>query len=171
MTATAPTLRPAPQNLIAAPLSSRPSRARESRTGGGAAWRVRQTLGGIPRRQMMRFAAVGLASTLLQGGLYLVAHSFMASSLAVTVSLVLSTMANTAANRTFTFAAASRTSTSRTQWQGLLLLGITWAMQNLGLWLISPLELTSAMESVAVMVSGTSGGVIRFALMRRWMFR
>lgn len=134
--------------------------------------RIAHTLG-VERallRQATSFAAMGLASSLLQGALYLAVRLFATASIAAAVSLVLSTVANTAANRALTFQVKDDTGRVRAQFLGLLLLGVTWAFQQAGLLVIEPLALSANLEAVAVVICGSLGGILRFILMRTWVF-
>lgn len=121
-------------------------------------------------RQVSRFAAMGLASSILQAGIYLIVRIFASASISAAISLVLSTMANTAMNRAVTFDVKQSRGTLPSQAQGVLLLGITWGFQQAGLALIEPLALSTNLEAVAVVLCGMLGGVLRFTLMRIWMF-
>ncbi len=121
--------------------------------------------------QVIRFGIVGLASSALQGVLYLVVRPFMGASAAAVVSLVLATFANTAANRGFTFGVRGRSGALRSQVQGLVLLVVTWALQTGALATLAASGVTSRMiEAVVVIACGMVGGVIRFIAMRVWMF-
>ncbi|HMR47727.1 MAG TPA: GtrA family protein [Arachnia sp.] len=121
-------------------------------------------------RQVSSFAAMGLASSLLQGALYLALRLVATSSIAAAVSLILSTVANTAANRALTFQVTDRSGKARAQVLGLLLLGVTWAFQQAGLLLVTPFALSATGEAVAVVICGSFGGILRFILMRTWVF-
>lgn len=121
-------------------------------------------------RQATRFAAMGLASSILQAGIYLLVRVVASASISSAVSLVLSTMANTAMNRAVTFDVKQSRGTLVSQFQGVLLLGITWGFQQAGLALIEPLALSTNLEAVAVVLCGMLGGILRFTLMRVWMF-
>ncbi|MEZ5085081.1 MAG: GtrA family protein [Tessaracoccus sp.] len=121
-------------------------------------------------RQATRFAAMGLASSILQAGIYLLVRVVASASVSSAVSLILSTMANTAMNRAVTFGETQSRGTLVTQLQGVLLLGITWGFQQAGLALIEPLALSTNLEAVAVVLCGMLGGILRFTLMRVWMF-
>ncbi|MDF1489737.1 GtrA family protein [Tessaracoccus caeni] len=121
-------------------------------------------------RQATRFAAMGLASSILQAGIYLLVRVVASASISSAVSLILSTMANTAMNRAVTFDVKQSRGTLVSQLQGVVLLGITWGFQQIGLALIEPLALSTNLEAVAVVLCGMLGGVLRFTLMRVWMF-
>jgi putative flippase GtrA len=78
---------------------------------------------GVPQGmvgQMVRFGIVGIASTLAYALLYLLLHPAMGAQAANLTALLLTAIANTAANRAFTFGIRGRTGVARHQLSGLL---------------------------------------------------
>src|SRR6266540_3293387 len=128
--------------------------------------------GGLAR-QMVRFAGIGVLSTLAYLGLFVVLRPAAGAQLANLAALLLTAIANTAANRRLTFGVSGRHGAVRHHFQGL-------AVFALGL------VLTSASLSVAHAVIASAGrlteaGVLtaanlattglRFVLFRGWIFR
>src|SRR6185503_19780648 len=77
---------------------------------------------GVPRGmvgQMVRFGIVGVASTLAYALLYLFLHPVMGAQAANLTALLVTAIANTAANRAFTFRIRGRTDVTRHQFSGL----------------------------------------------------
>ncbi|HVE29109.1 MAG TPA: dolichyl-phosphate beta-glucosyltransferase, partial [Mycobacteriales bacterium] len=78
---------------------------------------------GVPAgltRQLVRFAGIGLASTLAYLVLFLLLRSAMGAQPANLLALLLTAVANTAANRRLTFGVTGRTGAGRHQLQGLV---------------------------------------------------
>ena len=89
--------------------------------------------------QVVRFGAVGLLSTAAFALLYLMLQTVMAAQAANFVALLLTTVANTWANRRFTFGVRGRPGAVRHQFQGLIVFGIAWAMTSGSLVLLNVL--------------------------------
>jgi putative flippase GtrA len=122
--------------------------------------------------QVLRFAMVGGASTLAYSALYLLLAGPLGSQAANVAALVLTAIANTAANRAFTFGVRGRTHALRHQGQGLVVLALAWALTSGSLALLG-LAAPDAPRSVelAVLVAANLGAtVLRFLLLRGWVF-
>ena len=74
--------------------------------------------------QLARFVVVGVASTAAYVLLYLLLRGVMAAQAANAVSLLITAIANTAANRRFTFGIRGRAHAARHQLRGLIAFGI-----------------------------------------------
>ena len=82
---------------------------------------------GVPAgltRQVVRFAAVGVASTLLYLLLFVLLRNGMGAQPANLLALLISAIANTAANRRLTFDVRGRAGAGRHQFQGLLVFAV-----------------------------------------------
>ncbi len=131
-------------------------------------------LDGVPTalpRQLARFALVGAASTIAYTVLYLLLRPLGAQA-ANALALLLTAVANTAVNRRFTFGAASGVGVARYQLEGLVVFGLGLAVSSGSLAL---LHTADAGPSRAVEVSVLVGAnllatVIRFVLLRSWVF-
>ena len=123
-------------------------------------------------QQLRRFAAVGVASTVVHLGLFAaLAAASVTSQAANATALLLATLFNTAANRRWTFGTRGA-GAARHQAQGLGLFGLTWLMTagSLGLLhAITPAPAT-AVATAVVAVATAASTVVRFVAMRAWMF-
>ncbi len=125
---------------------------------------------GLPR-QLARFAAVGVLSTLAYGALFVVLRPLGAQT-ANAAALLLTAVANTAANRRFTFGVAGRAGAARSQVEGLAVLGLGLAVSGGALALLHarvPFPPT-AVELSALVVANAVATVLRFVLLRSWVF-
>jgi putative flippase GtrA len=122
-------------------------------------------------RQVVRFGAVGVASTLA----YLVLFSMMQASfgaqVANFVALLLTAIANTAANRRFTFG-VSGGNAARHQFEGLIVFGIALAITSgalAGLHTFDP-HAHHLVELSVVVLANLVATAVRFVLLRGWVF-
>lgn len=126
------------------------------------------------RQQVIRFAGVGIVSTVLHLGLFgLLVVAGMPSQLANGLSLVVATVANTAANRSWTFGVTGRERVVTHHGQALLVFAITWAATSAALWLLAALEpeAGAAGQTAVVAVANALSTVVRFVAMRSWIFK
>ena len=123
--------------------------------------------------QLVRFAAVGVASTLAYALLYLVFSSVMTGFVANFLALLITAIANTAANRRFTFGVRGRSRVAMHQFQGLIVFAIAWLITSgslLELHAINP-QATSTIELVVLTFANLLATALRFVLFRVWVFR
>jgi putative flippase GtrA len=123
-------------------------------------------------RQLARFAVIGVISTAVQLGLFLLLRDEVGALTANLVSLVLSTLANTAANRRITFGIRGRAGAGRHQLLALVVFGLSLALSTgaLGLLeLVAPAAGWSA-DLIVLLSTNALGAVARFALLRGWVF-
>ncbi|WP_321160699.1 GtrA family protein [Janibacter hoylei] len=117
---------------------------------------------------------MGVASTLLHLGLFalLATAVGLGSQTANVAALLVATVANTWANRRWTFGIRGSAGSLRHQLQGLLVFGGTWAMTSgaLGLlhaaWPATPV----AVETLVIGVANIAATVVKFVAMRSWIF-
>ncbi|WP_345763663.1 glycosyltransferase [Diaminobutyricibacter sp. McL0608] len=123
--------------------------------------------------QVVRFGAVGLLSTAAFALLYLMLQTVMAAQAANFVALLLTTVANTWANRRFTFGVRGRPGAVRHQFQGLIVFGIAWAMTSGSLLLLNVTapNASAEVELIVLTVANLLATLVRFALLRLWVFR
>ena len=122
-------------------------------------------------RQVVRFAAVGITSTLA----YLLIFSLLSPSTGVQwanfLALLLTAIANTAANRRFTFGVRGGSRLARHHGEGLLVFGIALAITSSALAGLHTWGVTHhAAELAVLMVANLAATVIRFVLLRGWVF-
>jgi putative flippase GtrA len=125
------------------------------------------------RSQVIRFAAVGGASTIAYALLYLVLRPLCGGQAANFLSLLLTAVGNTWVNRWFTFGVIGRFGVVRHQLQGLVVFGIAWsitAVALLGLHATEP-QASPLAEIVVLTVANLVATVVRFVLLRGWVFR
>jgi glycosyltransferase involved in cell wall biosynthesis len=127
---------------------------------------------GVPRGmvgQMVRFGIVGIASTLAFALLYLLLHPAMGAQAANLTSLLLTAIANTAANRAFTFGIRGRTGVARHQLNGLLVFAFCLAVTSGSLFVLHRFDPTvgKVVELSVLVVANLVATLIRFVALRR----
>jgi putative flippase GtrA len=123
--------------------------------------------------QVIRFIGVGVASTIAYVLLYLVLRAVMPAQAANLLSLLVTAIANTAANRRLTFEISGRLHAAMHQVKGLIAFGMGLALTSGALaWLraVSPQPGRWA-EVLALIGANLVATVIRFVLYRAWVFR
>jgi putative flippase GtrA len=125
------------------------------------------------RGQVLRFAAIGVLSTLAYAALFLTLRPLLDAQTANAIALLATAIANTAANRRYTFAIRSRSHTVRHQLQGLAVFGLALALTACSLALLYLLDPspTRALELTVLVAANLVATVLRFALLRSWVFR
>jgi putative flippase GtrA len=127
---------------------------------------------GVPRGlagQAIRFAVIGVASTLAYLLLFVVLRGSMGAQPANLVALLATAIANTAVNRRVTFGVHGSQGAGKHQFQGLIVFGIGLAITSAALALLStPSRLLELGVLVAANLVAT---VVRFVLLRAWVFR
>lgn len=124
--------------------------------------------------QLLWFAAIGVASTVAYAVLYLGCRDAgLPAQPSNAVSLLLTALANTAANRRMTFGIRGRAHAARQQIQGLLALGAGLAVTSAAL---AALHVAAArpagvLELIVLVIANLLAAALRFALYRHWVFR
>jgi len=131
---------------------------------------------GVPAgltRQVIRFAAVGVFSTLLYLLLFVLLRNAMGAQPANLLALLISAIANTAVNRRVTFDVRGREGAGRHQFQGLLVFAIGLGLTSGSLALLQLLTGTPprALELAVLVLANLLATVVRFVLLRGWVFR
>jgi putative flippase GtrA len=123
--------------------------------------------------QVVRFAAVGAASTAAYAVLYLVLRPLLASQAANALALGLTAIANTAANRRYTFAIRGSERAVRHQAQGLVVFGLALALTSGSIAALRSLDPDAgrAFELAVLTGANLAATVLRFVLLRVWVFR
>jgi glycosyltransferase involved in cell wall biosynthesis len=128
-------------------------------------------LGG--RRQLARFIGVGAASTLAYVLLYLALRAVMDAQAANALSLLVTAVANTAVNRSFTFGVRGRRHAVRHQIRGLLAFGAGLLLTSgalAALHAVAPRPGRAA-EVTVLVGANLVATVLRYVLYRSWVFR
>ena len=123
-------------------------------------------------RQSVRFASVGVASTVAYVLLFMLLHGWLGAQAANLIALLVTAIGNTAANRRFTFGMAGRTGVGRHHVEGLIVFGIalaitSGALATLHLVVAAPGRYIDAIVLVAANLLATA---VRFVLLRGWVF-
>jgi putative flippase GtrA len=123
--------------------------------------------------QLVKFAVVGVGSTVTHLSLFAALDQVVSTQPANLTALVLATLGNTAANRRWTFGVTGATSRGRHHVQALLVFALTWALSAAALWGLPHLwpDPSTAVSTIAVGASMALSTVVRFVLMRTWIFR
>ncbi|WP_412077336.1 glycosyltransferase [Streptomyces xanthophaeus] len=126
---------------------------------------------GLPR-QLLGFCAVGALSTLLYLLLYSAFRAGTGPQLANGAALLLSAVANTAANRRLTFGVRGRRRAVRHQAQGLVVFAIGLALTSGSLAALgaATAEPGHSTELAVLITANLAATVLRFLLFRAWVF-
>ena len=127
---------------------------------------------GLLGAQIARFALVGVLSTLAYAALYVALRGGLGPFTANAAALVLTAVANTAANRRLTFGVHGPRDRWRHQAQGLLILaaGLALTSGTLALLHAAAPEASPTVEVVLLTLANLVVTVMRFVLMRLWVF-
>ena len=122
---------------------------------------------GLPL-QIARFTVIGVASTIAYVVLFLLLRVIMSAQAANVVSLLVTAVANTAANRRLTFGISGRSNAARHQVKGLIAFGIGLALTSGAL---AALGRAGRIAEVSVLIAANLvATMIRFVLYRHWVF-
>jgi putative flippase GtrA len=123
-------------------------------------------------RQLVGFCVVGGLSTLFYLVLYSLFRQFGGSQIANALALLVSAVANTAANRRLTFGVRGRGGAVRHQAQGLVVFAIGLALTSGSLAALNAASSDPAHSTeLAVLVAANlAATVLRFLLFRAWVF-
>lgn len=130
---------------------------------------------GVPPRlatQLVRFAAIGVTSTLAYLALFLLLRLGMGAQAANFVALAVTAVANTAANRRFTFGVRGRKGAGRHQFEGLIVFGLGLALTSGSLALLNGYTTANRIaEPIVLVLANLAATLLRFLLLRNWVFR
>lgn len=125
------------------------------------------------KRQIPSFLIIGVLSTLFYLGLYVVARQFVDAQIANLIALAVSAVANTAANRRFTFGITGSDGALRHQLQGAVafLIGLALSAGVLALLDLAAPDASKVVEVGGLVVANGLATVVRFLLMKIWVFK
>jgi putative flippase GtrA len=136
---------------------------------------ARQVADGVPAglpRQLGRFAVIGVLSTLAYMVLYVALRPAGGPQAANALSLLVTAIANTAANRRFTFATRGRDGAVRHQVEGLVVFGLGLAITSgslAGLHALTGTPSTAA-ELTVLVAANALATLLRFVMLKAWVF-
>ena len=130
---------------------------------------ARRAAPGELRLQIASFAVVGIASTIAYVLLYLLLRGVMSAQAANAASLLVTAVANTAANRRLTFGISGRLHAARHQVKGLIAFGIGLVLTS-GALAALPANISRGLEVSVLVAANLVATVIRFVLYRTWVF-
>ena len=123
--------------------------------------------------QLLRFGGIGILSTVAFLGLFALLRPATGAQVANFIALLVTAIANTALNRRLTFAIRGSEQAVRHQLQGLLLFAMGLGLNSAALAtlnLVAPVH--AHLAELAVLVAANAvATVLRFVLMRVWVFR
>ncbi|RII11949.1 Undecaprenyl-phosphate 4-deoxy-4-formamido-L-arabinose transferase [Streptomyces sp. YIM 130001] len=130
---------------------------------------------GVPRglaRQLVGFCVVGVLSTLFYLALYSLFRTGLGPQLANAGALLVSAVANTAANRRLTFGVRGRERAVRHQAQGLVVFAIGLALTSGSLAALDAAGggASHATELTVLIAANLAATILRFLLLRAWVF-
>jgi putative flippase GtrA len=122
-------------------------------------------------RQAVRFSAVGILSTLAYLLLFLALRAPLGAQVANFTALLITAIANTAANRAFTFGVRGA-GAGRHQVQGLAVFALGLALTSGSLAVLSALSAhpARAVELSVLIAANLAATALRFVLLRQWVF-
>jgi putative flippase GtrA len=131
---------------------------------------------GVPAgltRQLIRFGAVGVFSTVAYLVLFLLFRAPLGAQGSNVLALLSTTMANTALNRRFTFGVIGPLGRTRHQLQGLIVFGLALGLTSGTLAVAHSLHSSppAAVELAVLVTANATATLMRFLLLRRWVFR
>ncbi|GAA4367070.1 bifunctional glycosyltransferase family 2/GtrA family protein [Paeniglutamicibacter cryotolerans] len=121
--------------------------------------------------QLVRFAAIGLASTAAYVLIYWLVRQGTGAQFANFTALLLTAIGNTAANRFFTFGIRGSTAVVTQHLQGLAIFTLGWALTAGALFAVNATTTPSHAGELAVLVAANLlATALRFVLFRNWVF-
>jgi len=123
--------------------------------------------------QLVRFATIGVLSTLAYLALFVALRTAVGAQPANLVALLLTAVANTAANRRITFGIRSGPGAGRAQLQGLVVFVLGLALTSGTLAVLHAVTAAPARstEVVLLVAANALATLLRFVLFRGWVFR
>ena len=126
----------------------------------------------LVQRPAVRFLAIGIVSTAAYATLYLLLRSWMAATASNAIALAITAIANTQANRRFTFGLRGRTGLLRQHAAGALVYLLALALTGGSLDLLQSIDPhpARALEVAVLVVASAFATVTRYLALRSWVF-
>jgi putative flippase GtrA len=123
--------------------------------------------------QLLRFAVIGALSTLAYLLLFIVLHPALGAQAANFTALLLTAVANTAANRRITFGIRGSSGAAAHQVQGLVVFGLGLALTSGALAVLHAVApgASRTAELLLLVAANAAATLLRFVLFRSWVFR
>lgn len=123
-------------------------------------------------RQVVRFGAVGVASTVAYLTIFSALYGALGAQWANLIALLSTAIANTAANRRFTFGVRGRAHTVRHHSEALLVVALALTLTSGSLAAVHALIAPTPrwLELAVVIVANLTATALRFTLLRGWVF-
>ena len=122
--------------------------------------------------RILRFAFVGVISTLAYILLYLLLRQAMPAQFANLLALLITAVGNTALNRRITFGVRGVENRTRHHLRGLVTFFIGWSLTASSLWLLHTAVAVPAqsVEIIVLTAANLAATVVRFSLFQAWVF-
>jgi putative flippase GtrA/glycosyltransferase involved in cell wall biosynthesis len=128
---------------------------------------------GAPRSllgQAVHFSAIGILSTLAYLALFLLLRP-LGSQPANLIALLVTAVANTVANRRFTFGVRGSVGVARHQFEGLVVFAVGLALTSGSLAILhGAIDPSRVVELAVLVLANLAATVLRFVLLRSWVF-
>jgi putative flippase GtrA len=130
-------------------------------------------LTGRTARQVTRFVGIGIASTIAYVVLYAALRTTISAQTANALALLVTAIANTAANRRLTFGVRGSHGLAGDQAIGLVALGVALAItaSSIGLLQLAAPGAGRAFEIAVLVAANAVATLVRFLLLRAWIGR
>lgn len=125
-----------------------------------------------PVRQLFWFTGIGVVMTLAYLGLYVALRGAVGAQSANVVAWVATAVVDTAANRRITFGLSGRQGSVRAQLEGLVVFGLGMGLTSGSLLALDAIVAhpTLTFELGVLVVANLLAGLLRFGLLRQWVF-
>lgn len=136
-----------------------------------ASWFPRLLRSSSRNARIVRFATIGTASTVLYWGLFLLAQPALGLTWATLFALFASTLANTTAQRRYTFCSAGETATAwRDHIASLAAFGGSWVLSVWALGILASLAPDASAFAQLLLAQACTfvGSAVRFSLLHAW---
>ena len=124
------------------------------------------------RRQLAAFTGIGIVMTLAYFALYAALRGTMGAQGANLFAWVTTAIGDTWANRRLTFGLTGKAGAVRAQVEGLVVVGLGWLITSGSLFALEALvaQPSRSLELVVLAVANLVAGLVRFVLLRVWVF-